>query len=96
MALALWTVFGLLGPTEANPWPATDGLGRKLPEFGEVSAPRKDRYVAMFYFLWHYQHSKTGPYDIAKILEKNPEAGKDGNHPAWGPMHQFLPKRKTS
>jgi hypothetical protein len=32
-----------------------DALGRSLPIAGErgVPAPRADRYVGMFYFLWH-------------------------------------------
>lgn len=82
-------IFGLACFVHANPWPATDGLGRKLPEHTEVGAPRKDRFVAVFYFLWLYQHSKTGPHDITKILEEHPEAVKDGGHPAWGPMKHF-------
>ncbi|QHI70940.1 hypothetical protein GT409_11650 [Tichowtungia aerotolerans] len=73
----------------ANPWPATDSLGRKLPTHEEVGAPRKDRYVAMFYFLWQYQHSKTGPHDITKILAEHPEARQDADHPAWGPPGHY-------
>ncbi len=37
------------------PWPATDALGRRLPLAGEpgIRPPRGDRYVGIFYFLWH-------------------------------------------
>lgn len=68
----------------ANPWPATDALGRALPEYQEVGAPRKDRFVAMFYFLWQHQHTQTGPHDISKILAEHPEAIHDGSHLAGG------------
>lgn len=73
----------------AGPWPATDSLGRKLPEHEAVGPVRTDRTVALFYFLWQYQHSKTGPHDITKILAEHPEAINDGNHPAWGPTNHY-------
>ena len=62
--------------TWASSNPATDSLGRTLPEFEEVGSPRDDRFVAMFYFMWHYQHlnEQADPYDISKILAEHPEA----------------------
>src|SRR5262245_32275248 len=39
----------------ASPWPATDVLGRELPLAAEVGLPRADRFVGIFYFLWHNQ-----------------------------------------
>ncbi len=71
--------------------PATDSLGRKLPTHDEVGPLRKDRYVAMFYFLWHYQHlnEQADPYDISKILAEHPEARDDAEHPAWGPQNYY-------
>lgn len=77
------------GMVWANPWPATDSLGRELPTFEEVGSPRNDRYVAMFYFLWQNQHTRTGPHDISKILAQHPEARNDANHPAWGPQNHY-------
>ena len=35
----------------SDTWVATDGEGRRLPTAEEVGKPRKDRTVALFYFL---------------------------------------------
>ena len=49
---------------------ATDALGRTLPE---ISGYKQDRYVGLFYFIWH-----TGGidyrYDVTKLLRTNPDA----------------------
>ncbi|MGI5204802.1 hypothetical protein ACQEU6_24880 [Spirillospora sp. CA-108201] len=74
------------GPYEFGSLTATDGLGRTLPQFGEVRAPRTDRYVGIFYPVWLGQHGTSGPYDITQILENHPEAVHDSGHPAWGPV----------
>ncbi|MCQ6562127.1 hypothetical protein [Paenibacillus mendelii] len=67
----------------------TDSLGRKLPQYGEVSEPRADRYVGIFYFLWLGQHGTKGPFDNTKIIAEAPEAVHDANHPLWGPKNAF-------
>lgn len=41
----------------------------------------KDRKVGMFYFLWMGVVSTEGPYDVSKIVEKNPNAGTSNE--AW-------------
>ena len=48
---------------------ATDALGRKV-----VSAGKSKKQVGIFYFLWNGEETKTGPYDVTKIIEKDPEA----------------------
>jgi hypothetical protein len=73
--------------TFSDTWPATDGLGRELPLHDDVGDPRPDRFVGMFYFVWHGQHSPTGPWDVSRILAEHPEAVDDSDHPAWGPIH---------
>ena len=40
------------------PWPATDALGRRLPMTAKVGPSRPDRFVAIFYFLWHEGKAK--------------------------------------
>src|SRR4051812_35922428 len=40
----------------ADTWPATDALGRQLPLATRQGIIRKDRYVGMFYFVWHGAH----------------------------------------
>ncbi len=79
----------LVGRGWGASWPATDGLGRTLPGVERVGPLRQDRTVALFYFLWQYQHSKTGPHDISKILAAYPEAILDGSYPAWGPVNHY-------
>lgn len=45
------------------PWPATDGLGSKLPLATEVGTARRDLFVGIFYFFWlgHHEHGIDGP-----------------------------------
>ncbi len=58
----------------SDTWSATDALGRTLPRFDQVGAPRANRYVGMFYFLWQDSSEKEGPFDVSKILAKDPTA----------------------
>lgn len=57
--------------TFSDTWMATDALGRKLPGAEEVGAPRKDRFVGMFYYVWHGAHG----YAMHSDPEQGPEAG---------------------
>ena len=66
---------------------ATDALGRRA-----VSAGESDKKVGIFYFLWNGEHSKDGPYDVTKIMEKDPlaytsverwEAAGGGHYAVW-------------
>lgn len=66
----------------------TDHLGRALPEYGQVSEPKKGKQVGLFYYLWHGQHGTEGPYDISKMLEKDPDVFKKPESPLWpDPKH---------
>lgn len=76
------------------PWPATDGLGRSLPLADEVGTPRADRFVGIFYFLWHRATSGKspnwdGPYDISRILREDPDALSKPDSPLWGPVGMY-------
>ena len=70
-------------------WVATDAVGRNMPTHKETGDLKDDkrRVVGIFYITWHTQdlHNQPSPYtgDITQILQKNPEARKDTNHPAW-------------
>jgi hypothetical protein len=73
------------------PWPAVDGLGRALPAPAEVGPPRKDRFVGIFYFLWHTPRGNgdpngRGPRDISRIFAEDPQALEHPDSPLWGPM----------
>ncbi len=69
-----------------NGLPATDALGRKIAISGEAGTPKKDKYIAMFYWTWHQGNDDTTYQvkNITEIVRKYPEALKDYHHPAWG------------
>ncbi len=69
------------------PWPATDGLGRKLPLASEVGPPRPDRFAGIFYFLWLGQHERgiEGTSVVTDIMKKFPNALETSASPPWGP-----------
>lgn len=76
------------------PLSATDGLGRALPMPGEVSRPRPDRFVGMFYFLWHDNRAGKrpegdGPYNISTILASDPDAIHHPHSALWGPIGMY-------
>ena len=70
----------------SDTWVATDALGRRVPTHEEVGAPRADRTVGVFYFLWHGSHVQGGPYDVTKILLEDPQAMEKPDSPLWGPL----------
>ena len=81
-------------PSPVAPWPATDGLGRNLPMPGAVPGPRLDRFVGMFYFLWHDNRQGArpegdGPYDVSKILAADPDAVRHPASKLWGPVGMY-------
>lgn len=71
-----------------TPWPATDALGRTLPTPDEVGPIKPNRFVGIFYFLWHGYHdtSEEGPFDVAKIMAAHPDALQTPTSPPWGPF----------
>ncbi len=65
-------------------WVATDALGRVLPTFKQTGASKHEKWVGLFYYIWHGYHSPQDTiYDITKILAKNPVT------PEYGPHRQF-------
>ena len=67
---------------------AKDHLGRALPTYEEVGDAKKDKIVGLFYYLWHGYHGTQGPYDVTKILEKQPDAMYHPESPVWpSPEH---------
>lgn len=75
------------GPRDvmSDTWIATDALGRTLPDGTACGAPRPDKQVGIFYFLWLGEHGagQAKVHDISRILAANPR------EPAWGPVHHF-------
>ena len=79
--------------TMADTWVATDGLGRSLPTAAEAGPRKPNRTVAIFYFLWHRNYyadpARQGPFDISKMLEKDPDLLKHPDSPLFGPWGHF-------
>jgi hypothetical protein len=73
----------------SDTWVATDALGRTVSTNEQVGSPRKDKFVGIFYFLWQGEHGLDGPFDITKILVKDPDAMKKPESPLWGPQGTF-------
>ncbi len=71
-----------------------DDLDRSLYTSDEVGSYTADeRYVGLFYFLWHGEHGDNGVYDLQKIIDEigveaasNTSCGKYGS---VGAMHWF-------
>lgn len=81
------TAAGTTWDIEPDTWAATDDLGRGVPTSERTGAPRSDRTVGCFYFLWHGAHIQGGPYDVTRILAQDPEAMSKPDSPLWGPLH---------
>ncbi len=72
------------GEVRPDTWVAVDGLGRSLPTYEEVGETDNQKFVGMFYWLWHYNFASGFEADnVTEILEQYPEALYDINHPAW-------------
>jgi hypothetical protein len=93
LTTTIWVALALAGTGYADEprdirsdsWVATDALERSLPLAEEVGPPRPDKFVGVFYFLWLGQAGDAGPFDIARILARDPTAIRDPNNPLWGP-----------
>lgn len=87
-ALGAFTAEGQDASNPGTPWPATDALGRSLPGPAEVGPLKPDRFVGIFYFLTHSEGRRgqpaDGPYDVAKILARDPAAIRNPKSPLWG------------
>lgn len=71
-------------PIQNANWTATDALGRKVPEFSTTGPVKKEKWVGLFYYIWHGSHTPNDTvYDITKILKQNPA------FPLYGPRHHF-------
>ena len=57
-------------------WTATDALGRTIPSYSETGGVKPNRYVGLFYWLWHGPLRSTAnnpdSFNVTKILSGNP------------------------
>jgi hypothetical protein len=63
-------------------WVGHDGLGRKFLDQSVCGPLRSDRYVAMFYYVWHDPRGDV--YDNTEILETGAPFGPVGEQHHWG------------
>jgi hypothetical protein len=64
--------------------PATDALGRKLPEHAEAGNLRSNKFVGVFYWTWHNSVGYNTPaFNISEIIAAHPEAIYDVTSPHW-------------
>ncbi len=87
----------------SDTWCAVDALGRRLPVAGDAPAVRTNRFVGLFYYIWHGAHgysNEGGAHDQNRV--KVP-AGADLQAPfvipeilrqpeaerKWGPVNRF-------
>ena len=53
---------------------ATDAVGRELPTYDEVGDLKEDKYVGLFYWIWHTELSDGhAPYNLTNLLAAYPE-----------------------
>ncbi len=72
------------GEVKPDTWAAVDGLGRTLPMYADVGATDNEKFVGMFYWLWHYNFATDFEADnTSEIISQFPQAIYDVNHPAW-------------
>ncbi|MDF2440383.1 MAG: hypothetical protein JWN98_1367 [Abditibacteriota bacterium] len=70
----------------ADTWVASDALGRRMPTVREAGAPRQEKTVGIFYFLWQERPNDT-VFDLTKLLAANPgnpQYGGSGQFHWWG------------
>lgn len=72
------------GQVNPDTWTAVDGLGRTLPTAEQTGEKKQDKFVGMFYWIWHYHHLQNRPArNVTEMLKGNPEAINDFNSPVW-------------
>ena len=63
-----------------------DHLGRTLATYEETGPEKKGRQIGLFYYLWLGQHGTRGPWDVTKMLEKDPDVFNKPDSPLWPDM----------
>ena len=76
--LLLLGVAGIVGADEQAPAEMREMENKAV---STATRANKDRQVGMFYFLWQGAISTEGPYDVSKIVEKDPNAAQ--SDAAW-------------
>ncbi len=64
-------------------WAAVDGLGRTVSNYSIAGDLRERKTVGCFYWLWLTIYGNYEPRNITQIINDNPDARNDYDHPAW-------------
>ncbi len=73
------------GEVRPDTWVAVDGLGRSLPTYEEAGERDGEKFVGLFYWIWHANFASGFEAENAtEILSEYPEALNNYDHPAWG------------
>ncbi len=74
----------------SNTWVMTDALGRSTPAASETGPVKSDKYVAIFYHIWHNNFmaatvgtDRQAPRNVTQIIKQNENALHDSS--VWGP-----------
>lgn len=92
--IIIMSTLSLFAAAKVRPttWTAVDGLGRKLSDYEAVGSKREDRFVGMFYWIWHYPWiNDHEPVTTGSVLNKFPEAVNDWEHPEWNGTYSGRP-----
>jgi hypothetical protein len=80
--------------TDIDPdtWTAVDGLDRTLPTYKEVGDKDDEKFVGMFYWIWHENFAKQyTAKNVQQILNEHPEAINDYNSSVWDQSGDGIP-----
>lgn len=95
LAICLFvSIFSVTAMASVSPtsWAAVDGLGRTLSLNDTTGDKKPDRFVGMFYWIWHYPWvNDHEPLTTGSVLGKHPEAVNDWDHPAWNGTYSGRP-----
>lgn len=81
-----------VGAVSPTTWAAVDGLGRTLSLNDSVGDKKEDKFVGMFYWIWHYPWiNDHEPITTGSVLDIYPEAVNNWNHPAWNNTYDGRP-----
>ena len=68
----------------SDAWSATDAVGRSLPGIQQTGPLKRNRFVAIFYWIWHVgHHTANPPLNIELTTRCYPESVNDYDHPVW-------------
>ncbi len=79
--------------TKSSTWGGVDALGNELPVNRGVRTVRENKFVGIFYSLWHPSifglTNERTPCNVHDIISHHPDAIQDPNAPEWNSTGSF-------